>query len=185
MVDGIIGHYRVDEAVRPDMARHVRWHHVARRMLGLPAPGDGPLPDYVSAMSIWDPVVLRKMQQHITTVTGKHWFDAVAGELHVSEFMLYGIFADEVLGDRRVLQQPLCHDYYERVPLTSETAAAFAESMPPDSFGAMVSSHSKTPMSIRAEAFARCRQRARRPERPEAGPGADRAAAVDLLRLES
>jgi hypothetical protein len=35
--------------------------------------------------------------------------DAVAGQLHVSEFVLYGVFLDLILGGMAQVDQPLCH----------------------------------------------------------------------------
>ena len=81
--------------------------------------------------------------------------DAVAGELHVSEFVLYGVFVDHVLGGTS-FGGPLCHNYYERTPLSPADAQAFAEQMPSNALGAMISSHSHTPQHVRREAFRRC-----------------------------
>lgn len=157
IVDGELWHYRWDGAVTKEMRRHVLWHNVARDLLGLEGVVDPPLPDYVSPICIWDPVWVRSMLAAIEDATGSNWIDAVTGQLHVSEFVVYGVFVDDVLG-RTASDSALCHNYYERVPLDRTDAAVFADRMPANAVGAMISSHSRTRHDVRREAFRRCRQ---------------------------
>jgi hypothetical protein len=158
--NGRVSHYRKDRAVTAGMQRHVLWHKVARRLLGLPAVAVPPLPDYVSPIIAWDPAVVRSMIAHIADSTGRNWVDAVAGQLHVSEFVVYGIFVDHVVGGMAPLDEDLCHNYYERVPLDQARATAFADRIPSNALGVMISSHSHTPHDVRREAFRRCQLRA-------------------------
>jgi hypothetical protein len=155
--EGRLRHYRKDGAVTEDMKRHVLWHNVARRVLGLPSVAEPPLPDYVSPICVWDPIVVRSLLARIEDATGRYWVDAVAGQLHVSEFVVYGVFVDEVLGGMAPRDDDLCHNYYERVPLGRPDAFAFADQLPPNALGAMISSHSRTHLDVRREAFRRCR----------------------------
>jgi hypothetical protein len=108
-------HYRKDRAVTAGMERHVLWHNVARKLLGLPGIAVPPLPDYVSPISVWDPIVVRSLMARIADSTGRNWVDAVAGQLHVSEFVVYGVFVDHILGGRAPLDGAVCHNYYERI----------------------------------------------------------------------
>jgi hypothetical protein len=156
--DGQLSHFRRDQAVTADMERHLLWHNVARKLLGLPGTVSAPAPQYISPITVWDPAVVRSLIAHIADATGRNWMDAVAGELHVSEFVLYGVFVDDVLGGVRPFTRPLCHNYYERVPLSPADARAFAEEMPANAVGAMISSHSHTPQDIRETVFGRCRE---------------------------
>ena len=154
--DGRLWHFRVDQAVTADMERHLVWHNVARELLGLSGLVSAPAPQYVSPITVWDPAVVRSLTEHIAEVTGRNWIDAVAGKLHISEFVLYGVFVDHVLGGMAPYAGPLCHNYYERVPLTPADARAFADETPSDALGAMISSHSHTPLDLRRETFHRC-----------------------------
>jgi hypothetical protein len=156
--DGRPWHFRVDRAVTADMERHLLWHNVARQLLGLEGVVSAPAPEYVSPITVWDPAVVRSLIEHIADATGRNWIDAVAGELHISEFVLYGVFVDYVLGEMAPYEGPLCHNYYERVPLTPADARAFADQMPPNALGAMISSHSHTPQDLRRDTFDRCGQ---------------------------
>jgi hypothetical protein len=154
--DGRPRHFRNDAAITADMDRHLLWHNVARRLLGVSGVVSAPAPDYISPIAVWDPEIVRSLTEHITRSTGRNWIDAVAGELHFSEFIAYGVFVDHVLGGIPAFGGPLCHNYYERVPLGPADARAFADGMPADALGAMISSHSRTPPDVRMEAFERC-----------------------------
>jgi hypothetical protein len=151
-------HFRREGGVTAGMDRHLLWHKVARKLLGLPSSVQAPTADYISPITVWDPTVVRSLIEHIADSSGRNWMEAVAGELHVSEFVIYGVFVDHVFGGMAAFDGPLCHNYYERVPLTPAEALEFADRMPPDALGVMISSHSRTPPHARHEAFSRCWQ---------------------------
>ena len=155
---GRLRQFRLERAVTAGMARHLSWHNVARKLLGLPGIVSPPAPDYVSPITVWDPSVVRSLIEHVADCTRRPWIDAVASQLHVSEFVLYGVFVDDVLGGMTPFAGPLCHNYYERTPLGAAEAHAFADQMPAHALGAMISSHSGTPSDVRRDAFRRCAQ---------------------------
>ncbi|MGH3935404.1 MAG: DUF6492 family protein [Pseudonocardiaceae bacterium] len=160
--DGQVMLYRLEGAVHAGMHRHVRWHQVARRLLGVEAPARPPLHDYVSSFNVWDPSVVRGMQARIGEVTGRRWLDAVTSELHVSEFVLYGVYVDEVLGGREpsgYLGAGFCHNYWDDTPLDRAGAEAFAAGINPDALAVMISAKSRTPHDVRRWAEQRCRAR--------------------------
>ena len=154
--NGRLRHFRNDRAVTSGMNRHLLWHNVARRLLGVSGSVSAPAPDYISPITVWDPAVVRCLTEQIADSAGRAWMDAVAGELHVSEFVIYGVFVDQVLGGVPPFTGPLCHNYYERIPLSRTDARAFADHMPSDALGAMISSHSNTPHRVRRKAFHWC-----------------------------
>ena len=156
--DGRTWHFRNDAAITAEMGRHLLWHNVARRLLRVGGVASAPAPDYVSPIAVWDPEVVRAFTEHIADSTGRNWIDAIAAELHFSEFIAYGVFADHVMGGVPAFGGPLCHNYYERAPLSGADALAFADEMPSNALGAMISSHSHTPHDVRRSAFRRCRE---------------------------
>jgi hypothetical protein len=159
LLDGQFSLYRDEKAVSADMERHVIWHRVARELFGLPPAPPPPLPDYVSPFNFWDPAVVRAMQEHIRKTTGKGWLDAFTTQLHISEFILYGVFVDEVLG-RSAPQPPasgsICHNYWERTPLDRGAGIAFAKGLPPEAVAMMISAKSGTTTDVRQAAIERC-----------------------------
>ncbi|MGW0808387.1 DUF6492 family protein [Nonomuraea sp. NPDC002799] len=156
--DGRLVLHRAESAVHEGMGRHVRWHQVARDLLGLPAAPAPPLHDYVSSLTFWDPAVVRAMRTRIGQATGRHWLDAFTARLHISEFILYGVYADEVhyLSDPPVANTALCHNYWDRTPLDHDAALAFADRLGPGAIGMMISAKSDTPLAVRQAAVRRC-----------------------------
>lgn len=154
--DGIVRLYREPGGVHDGMPRHVVWHHAARQLLGLP-PAQPPFTDYVSSMLAWDPATVRAMLDRVTEVTGRSWADAIGAHLHFSEWTLYGVFVDEVLGSPAnsfASDDPLCHTYWLETPLDRAGLAEFLAGIQPQDVAFMVSAKSRTPMALIREATA-------------------------------
>jgi hypothetical protein len=148
--------YKKDNGIDDSLPRHMRWHAVARELLGLPPPPAPPLADYVSSLNIWDREVVRRTLLRIEDVTGRRWLDAIGKELHFSEWTLYGLFADEFeqAKDVTVTADSLCHSYWDTVPLTVEGAAALLSSVGSHDVAYMIGAKSNTPLSVRRAAHA-------------------------------
>jgi Family of unknown function (DUF6492) len=155
--DGRVRFYRIYDAVDDQLPRHLIWHDAARRLLGLPPAGSPPLPDYVSALNVWDRRVVLELRDRIEHVTGRPWLDAFTSQLHVSEFILYGVFVDGVLGtsaDVFAADSMLCHSYWEPAPLVPASAAGFVRALAPDDVAVMISAKSGTSLDVRRAALA-------------------------------
>lgn len=149
--NGDVRFYRSDNGVDAEMPRHVLWHDVARRLLGLPPAGPPPLPDYICPMNPWDRRLVLALRDRIEHVTGRPWLDAIASQLHVSEFILYGVFVDEVLGTSVATQSTLCHTYWGPGPLAPEAIPGFVRSLSQDDVAVMISAKTNTHPSVRRE----------------------------------
>jgi Family of unknown function (DUF6492) len=149
--------FRLDDGVDSSLTRHVRWHAVSRSLLGLPAAPPPPLPDYVTALNSWDREVVGRMLARVEEVTGRGWLAAVGKELHFSECMLYGVYADEVEQAKGLVttDDSLCHTYWGSEPLTVDGAAEMISSARPGDVAYMISAKSYTPVDVRRAAHAR------------------------------
>lgn len=151
--------YREEKGVTADMERHVIWHQVARDLLGLPQAPPPPLTDYVSSFNFWQPAAVRAIQQRIRAATGRDWLDAFTSQLHISEFILYGVFIDEIASTpeaRPPGDNTVCHNTWQRTPMDHDEAIAFADRLGPDAVAMMISAKSRTPVDIRRAAIRRC-----------------------------
>jgi hypothetical protein len=167
--DGRVSLYRIEGGVDEALPEHVAWHRAARRLLGL-APHDPPYDDYVSSFTAWDPEVVGALVARIEAVTGRRWIDAIAAERKFSEWTLYGVFVDEVLGppvNAATTSRSRCHDYWEPVPLSGAAASAFVNATTDDDVAVMISAKSHTPLATRRRALAEITDLAR----PDVGPG--------------
>jgi hypothetical protein len=143
--------YRKPDAIGYSMSRHVMWHETARRLLDLP-PTSPPLPDYIAAMNAWDRGTALALLDRISEVSGRPWVDAVCGSVHLSEFTLYGVYVEEVLG-RTAAEETTgtlpCHNYWDPTPLDLESASRFMDTLPERDVAVMISAKSRTPRAVR------------------------------------
>ncbi len=166
--DRIVRFYRLPDGVDDDLPRHVLWHKGARNLLGLPA-AQPPMPDYVSSLLAWDPAIVRQLLSRVETTTGRRWVDAVASQLHFSEWTLYGVFVDNVLRGKATdfsAATPLCHALWDTVPLDADTVDAFVAGRADDDVAVMISAKTHTPLSIRRATSAAMRSAASNDARP-------------------
>ena len=154
--NGVVRFYRKPDMINERQPRHMIWHRTARALLGLP-PAEPPYPDYISSLLAWDPAVVRRMLKRVTATTGRPWTTAVAGQLHFSEWTLYGVFVDHVIGapaNSFASDDPLCLAYWDVTPLNRDGAVDFLRSVRPTDVAAMISAKSRTPLAVRQAAFA-------------------------------
>jgi hypothetical protein len=153
---GTVRFYKKDNAIDSSMSRHVIWHQVARRILGLP-PGRVPFTDYIpGGVGVFDRNVLLKLYKRIEEIHGRPWMDVIASKLHFSEFILYGVFVDEVLGrgwNDYCVSDTCVHGYWDLLPLDDAAAAAFVQTQKQDDIAIMISAKSMTPLSVRRAAI--------------------------------
>lgn len=168
--------YRRDGAVDFRLPRHVQWHEISRRLLGLPMPTPLPAPDYVSSFNVWDPHIVRSLLARIERVTSRYWMDAVTAQRSFSEWTLYGVFLDGFIKDVAVKATgaPLCHSYWDPEPLTVEEATEFGAAAGPEDLAILIQSKSRTPMAARHAALRTFPTAARHDEELSADPAGQR-----------
>lgn len=157
--NGAVRFYRKPEAIDERLPRHMIWHRVARSLLGLPTP-EAPYTDYISSLLAWDPSIVRRLLEQITTTTGRPWAAAVAGQLHFSEWTLYGVFVDEMIGapaNSFASDDPHCLAHWDPVPMDQDGAIEFLRDVRLTDVAVMISAKSRTPLAVRRAAFARYR----------------------------
>jgi hypothetical protein len=79
------------------LPEHVKWNASSRRLLGV-SRSDAPRSDYIGPMVNWSAANLRRLLAHIEAVNHRPWYEVVIDDATVSEYMLYGVYCDEVLG---------------------------------------------------------------------------------------
>lgn len=154
--DGRTVLYRRDNAVTTALPDHVRWHKAARALLGLPMI-EPPYHDYISGFIAVDAEVVKLLRAHLERRHGVSWQRVLARQLHFSEWTLYGVFADEVLGwrDRPELHRgrSLCHEYWGTVPMHDKEIHDFTGECRPEDVAMMISAKSRTAMPVRQAAW--------------------------------
>ena len=157
--NGTVRFFCKPNQIDKQLTRHMIWHRVARELLGLP-PAEPPYADYISSPLAWDPVIVRRMLARVTAITASPWPSAIAGQLHFSECVLYGVFVDDVIGapaNSFVSDDPLCLVYWDQTPMNLDSAAHFVRGFRPTGIAAVIQSKSRTPPAVRKAAFAALR----------------------------
>lgn len=80
-----------------DDEMHAPWHHAASRLLGLPDSGYHGA-DYIDQFVTWRRDNVRGLLARIGEVTGRDPIEALASTRDFSEYILYGVYCDRVLG---------------------------------------------------------------------------------------
>jgi hypothetical protein len=153
---GVVRFYRKPKEIDDRLPRYTRWHRGARALLGLPE-GAPPYTDYVSSLLAWDPSVVRRLLVRVEQVTGRRWTDAISAQLHFSEWTLYGVFVDEVLGapiNSYASDTSRCHALWDRIPLDERTVVEFVGAASAEDLAVMISAKSHTPLPVRRAAYA-------------------------------
>ena len=85
------------EPDRVDLDTHDRWHAVANQLFGLPT-GTPHAGDYIDPLVSWRRSVVQQMVDRLQHLSGAPWQTTLARTPHFAEYILYGVFAETVLG---------------------------------------------------------------------------------------
>jgi hypothetical protein len=138
--------YRKPAGVTAGMP-HVKWHRNVCRLLGI-QPDTLPLNDYVGNMIGWDSRIVSQARQHVETVTGKPWHVAFAHGRLVSEYFLYGLYVDRVIGADAarvwIDERSWCHTYWGPEPLQPAEVQTFVDAIAPDDVAFSIAGYTST-----------------------------------------
>jgi hypothetical protein len=132
--DGRVRLYANPDAIDENLPEHIGWHRSAERLLGI-EPMSAPMPDYITHLVPWKRENAATLLRHIEATTGRHWLRAVAAASDVSEYIVYGRFVTDVLGENAgqwVTSSSLCRDYWTTAPLSDAELAAFIDGVGPE-----------------------------------------------------
>ncbi|MFO0822176.1 MAG: DUF6492 family protein [Gemmataceae bacterium] len=149
---GSVRLFRVPGAAR--LATHARWHQTAARLLGLPSSNYFGA-NYIGNMVTWRRDHLTALHRHIESVTGRNWAAAVCSRWHLSEYILYGIFVEHILGGRGHYYEDRahCHISWDYDVSTPEGLKDFIANTRPEHVAIMVSSKSRIPAADYAQSL--------------------------------
>jgi hypothetical protein len=153
--DALFVRYRCPGAITADMESHILWHNNACRILDV-RPDPLPMDDYVGQVISWDRAIVRAMCTHLESIGGCSWDTVLARTRAVSEYLLYGLFVEKIIGQADhvwIDERSRCKTHWEFVPLLHSQLADFATSLQDDDFALMISSHSGTSTETRQAAI--------------------------------
>jgi hypothetical protein len=153
--------YRLRKGVHNDMPDHATWHKTARRILGLPDGGPASSNDYIAPLVALDVSLVRALRDRIEIVGGRDWVDVLTSELHLSEYILYGTYVDEIAPFEArsfASESSRCHSRWGAEPLTAADARSMVESLTEFDVAVHVQSTAGTDTSLRRALVKSARQ---------------------------
>lgn len=85
--------------LRADLPEHRQWCLAARELLGVHDAAE-PASNYIGNLVTWRSANVRQLRERIATVCGEPWTRAIARRRDFSEYILYGVYCDDVVGTR-------------------------------------------------------------------------------------
>jgi hypothetical protein len=138
------------------LASHRTWHAAAGRLLGLP-PADFHGAEYIDPLVVWRRPVLQGLLRKLTEQAGTDWRVALARTPHFAEYVLYGVYADKVLGlDRAGLfatGQSLCLSRWSEAFTGGEDEVSFIAGLQPHHVTCLIQSTIAMPPAARRRLF--------------------------------
>jgi len=147
----------VEYGQRGKIPSNDRWHSIAAGVFGLLVKADYDT-NYIGNVIPWRRENVLKMHRHIEEKAGMAWQRVLAGKLYFSEYILYGMYCETVLGFEAAEHWPdstlRTHTHWETTPLDRAQLATFKQQALPEHHSVMVSAKSHTvPADIRATFF--------------------------------
>jgi hypothetical protein len=144
---------------RVELPPHQRWQQAAGKLLGLP-PSDYYGAEYIEPFVVWDRAVGLGMINRIEKITRCDWIVSLARTPHFSEYVLYGVYADQVLGLEAAKlcpdANPLCHSRWGGNPFNNAADEdAFINAIKPQHLSCNIQTNNEMPLSKRAHLFER------------------------------
>ncbi len=132
-----------------------RWHGIAAKLLGVKTVPDYDV-GYVTQLITWRRDNLVRLHEHLERVSGRPAFDSLIRQFTLSEYYLYGMYCDLILGDRSrhyhtSVMSSLCH--WDMNTLTGEDLKQMRASLQPEHVLVLVNEKSATSLEAVREAF--------------------------------
>jgi hypothetical protein len=134
---------------------NTRWHQGAASVLGLSAK-DSYDTSYVANLVFWKRDNLKRMQQHIENVTGSNWMLPLCRKTTLSEYVLYGQYCEEVLGEAAghyPYSTINAYSYWDNKTLSEDDLRAIRSRLTPEQYVVMINEKSRTPIDRMRKVF--------------------------------
>jgi Family of unknown function (DUF6492) len=153
--DGEVPLFR--ETLPAEVGNNTRWHAAAAALLGLPRERSY-RSNYVQAAVTWRRANVVELHRHIERTTGRGWVEGFCGFNTMSEYVLYGMFCERVLGERsgHYLESAVnTLNCWPDRPLDEGAARALRGRLRPEHFAVMINSKSNTDVAVIRRVFDR------------------------------
>jgi len=138
-----------------NLPTHHAWYRGACRLLGL-TPEDYTGFGFIGNLVPWAPEVARGLTRRLEEVNGRSWRWVLLHQRTLSEYVLYGIFVQKVLGFEKARTIPdgskLVLEYWRVDELSDERLRAFVAELTPDQLAVHIQSKARYSFKVFAAA---------------------------------
>jgi hypothetical protein len=151
--DGVYPMFR--ELLPRETPYNDEWHRAAAKLLGLPVQ-EHYSTNYVTQLVTWRRDNVLKLQRHIEDRTSRPWVESLLGFHALSEYVLYGVFCEHVLGassGHYFESRPDTLNYWKPARLGEAELESLRRSLLPEHVAIMVSTKSNTSVTAIRRVF--------------------------------
>jgi hypothetical protein len=126
-----------------------RWYYDASNLLNLEKP-QFPVSNYMGQLVFWRKDNVIKLHRHLEQKNHRPWIEAICANWNVSEYILYGVFVEQILKDTSghyIDNCDLCHNYWEEESLHTNQLQNFFANISSESIAAMLSAKADIPIA--------------------------------------
>jgi len=127
--------------------KHVAWHQNVCRLLGIES-DELPMDDYVGNVISWDRRVALDACTRVEAVSGRPWHVAFTRGRKVSEYLLYGLYVDKIVGPQPagiwIDERSWCLTHWGPQPLHEADLESFVAVLKPDDLAFSIAGYTAT-----------------------------------------
>lgn len=134
-------HNQYDREFFKKYPTHYPWLQIAGQLLGLPSI-NLPCPGYIGQLISWKRDNVLKLHEHIENISGRKWMETLSSSWHFSEYILYGLFVDQILQEKSghyPNADRICHEYWSEETLSDQQLQKFFAETYPENKAIMLS----------------------------------------------
>lgn len=144
------------EPLENKLEMQANWQISSAKMLGI-SDFSSTSDIYVAPFIFWNKRVLQQMFERMTQVNRKSWQQVLCKPLRISEYTLYGVFVDSILGVENAGhfrdETKYTLDYYLESPMVKAEIEELKSRMKPEHYAVSISSKSNTDISLVRSVF--------------------------------
>ncbi|NJL48287.1 MAG: hypothetical protein HC929_13400 [Leptolyngbyaceae cyanobacterium SM2_5_2] len=140
--------YREPNSIPGDWKTHRRWYQTATKLLDCP-PVHYPAPNFIGDLVTWKRHNVLKLRQYLESRFSKSWIETLANTLHWSEYILYGLFVEHILGEQAGHYYDEVYpglQYFSTKPMSEPEICNFLADIQPQHVTVMISAKAGIPV---------------------------------------
>jgi Family of unknown function (DUF6492) len=128
--------FRTDTQFMRELSPNPTYMVAAAKQLGL-GKDPFPCPSYIDNMITWHSPTVRALCEHIEVSSGKNWKAALGRRYIISEYSLYGLYVDRIIGDNSALyptNESICKTAWHGETMSTDQLNEYCSNLYPSQY---------------------------------------------------